>query len=180
MDIFKKTIYATSLIAALILATSIVALGTENSVGSGDDNWWTVYPDQSSGAGSEVNHPSWVLDALESKPVLIYVHKECDYCAPQQEAVENVSDEFKGDITYYEIDADSGDSRAEEALLAYDPNGGVSYVPMTIIVTLAQNSDGEVEPVWHSSEDITGDDWIKNYIEDAISYYDENSSDWNK
>jgi hypothetical protein len=180
MDLFKKTICMASLIAVFILATGFNASGATNSVGSGNDDWWTKYPEQSTGAGKEVSHPSWVLDALEKKPVLIYVHKECDYCVPQTEAVANVSDEFKDDITYYEINADGGDSRAEEALQAYDPNGDVSYVPMTIIVTLAPDSEGKVEPVWHSTEEVTGDDWIKNYVEDAISYYDENSSNWKK
>jgi thiol-disulfide isomerase/thioredoxin len=121
-----------------------------------------------------------VLDALKGKPVLIYVHKECDYCKPQTEAANKVAEEFKGKITYYEISGDGGDSRAEEALMAYDPNGGVTYVPMTIILTLAPGSDGEVGPVWHSSEEITGEDWIRTHIEDAISYYDENSSGWKK
>lgn len=170
-----------SLIVAFILAAGFNASGAAYSIGSGNDSWWTKYPDQSKGsAGMDVNHPSWVLDALEKKPVLIYVHKDCSYCAPQTAAVTNVSNEFKGDITYYEIKADGSDSRAEEALQAYDPNGGVSYVPMTIIVTLAPNSEGKVGPVWHSYEDLTGDEWIKNYVEDAISYYDENSSNWKK
>ncbi len=178
MDLFKKTICITSLIAFFVLVAGFSASGAENSVGSGDDNWWTKYPEQSEATGSEVNHPAWVLDALKKKPVLIYVHKDCSYCAPQTAALTNISGKFKADITYYEIKADGSDSRAEEALQAYDPNGGVSYVPMTIIVTLAPNSEGKIEPVWHSAEDLTGDDWIKNYVEDAISYYDENSSDW--
>jgi hypothetical protein len=176
MYAFKKGFFVASLMAALILMTGLDALGAENTVGSGSDEWWTVYPDQSSGAGGEVNHPSWVLDALENKPVMIYIHKDCSYCAPQTEAITKMANEYKGEITYFEIMGDGSDSRAEEALLAYDPNGGVSYVPMTIIVTLAQDSDGEVVPVWHSSEDITGEEWIKNYIEDAVSYHDDNSS----
>ncbi len=180
MNLFKKTIFMASLIAVFLLAAGFSASAASNSVGSGNDDWWTKYPEQSTGAGMDVTHPSWVLDALEKKPVLIYVHKDCSYCAPQTAAVTNVSDEFKGDITYYEIKADGSDSRAEEALQAYDPNGGVSYVPMTIIVTLAPNSEGKVEPVWHSTEEVTGDDLIKNYVEDAISYYDENSSNWKK
>lgn len=180
MDLFKKTICMASLIAFFVLTAGFSASAAVNSVGSGSDDWWTKYPKQSNASGTDVNHPAWVLDALENKPVLIYVHKDCSYCAPQTAAVTNVSNEFKGDITYYEIKADGSDSRAEEALLAYDPNGGVSYVPMTIIVTLAPNSEGKVVPVWHSNEDLTGDDWIKNYVEDAITYYDENSSNWKK
>ncbi len=61
---------------------------------------------------------------------------------------------------------------------AYDPNGGTMYVPLTVVLTLA--SDGEeVVPVWHSTDEVTGEDWIRNYVEDAISQHDENSADWN-
>jgi len=62
---------------------------------------------------------------------------------------------------------------------AYDPNGGTMYVPLTAVLTLGTNSDGEVVPVWHSTDQVTGDDWIKNYVEDAINQYDENSANWN-
>lgn len=168
-----------SLIAITLLASAIGAMGAEYSVGSGNDDWWTTYPDQSSGAGGDVNHPSWVLDALKSKPVVIYVHKSCDYCVPQTLAVQNITDEFNGQITFFEIGAEGTDSRSEEALQAYDPNGGKTYVPLTVVVTLAMNSEGEVEPVWHSTDEVTGDSWVKKYVEDAIAQYDENSSDWN-
>ena len=136
------------------------------------------YPDQSSGAGGDVNHPSWVLDALKSKPVLIYVHKSCSYCTPQTEAVQNISEEFNDKITIFEMSADN-DARSEEAMQAYDPNGGTMYVPLTAVLTLGTNSEGEVVPVWHSTDQVTGDGWIKNYVEDAISQYDENSANWN-
>jgi hypothetical protein len=176
MDIITKI---SSLIAIFLLASGINAMGAVSSVGSGNDDWWTAYPDQSPGAGGDVNHPSWVLDALKAKPVLIYVHKSCSYCAPQTLAIQNITEEFNGQITFFEIMGDGSDARSEEALQAYDPNGGVMYVPMTIIVTLAPNSEGEVVPVWHSTEDVTGDGWIKNYVEDAIVQYNENSADWN-
>jgi thiol-disulfide isomerase/thioredoxin len=180
MDILKKTVCLASLIAIIILATSFIALGAQYSVGSGNEDWWTTYPDQSTGKGGDVNHLDWVLDALKSKPVLIYVHKSCDYCKPQTEAVNKVAEELKGKITYYEINADEGDARAEEALRAYDPDGGVMYVPLTVIVTLAPNSEGRVEPVWHSTEEVTGESWIKNYVEAALGQYGENSASWNK
>jgi len=167
-----------SLIAIALLAFAISAMGAEYPVGSGNDDWWTAYPDQSTGAGGEVNHPSWVLDALKGKPVLIYVHKECDYCVPQTEAVQKIADQFKGKITFFEISAEGNDSRSEEALQAYDPNGGKTYVPLTVVLTLAQDSENEVLPVWHSTDEVTGDDWIRNYVEDAISRYNENSADW--
>jgi hypothetical protein len=173
-------IFAAPLITALILILSINASAAQYSVGSNDDDWWTAYPDQSSGAGMEVNHPDWVLDALKEKPVLIYVHKDCSYCKPQTEAVNNVVDDVKGEISFYNLGADGSDSRAEDTLAAYDPNGNVTYVPMTVIVTLAPNSAGEVVPVWHSTEDITGEGWIRDYIEDSISKYDENFANWNR
>ena len=127
----------------------------------------------------DVNHPSWILDALRSRPVLIYVHKSCDYCVPQTEAVQNITDEFGGSITFFEISAEGGDSRSEEAMQVYNPNGGTMYVPLTVVLTLAPNSEGEVMPVWHSTDEVTGDDWVKNYVEDALSQYDEFSADWN-
>jgi hypothetical protein len=178
MKQLKKMIILTSFIVGVLFIISSSSLGAQYDVGSGNNDWWTKYPDGHSGAGIEVNHPSWVLSALGSKPILIYVHKECDYCVPQTESVKNISDEFSGKITFYEINADGGDVRSEEALQAYDPNGGITYVPLTVIVTLAPNSEGKVEPVWHSTDQITGDDWIKNYVEDALDQYSENSGDW--
>ena len=168
-----------SLIAIILLASGINAMGAESSVGSGNDDWWTAYPDQSSGAGGDVNHPSWVLDALKAKPVLIYIHKSCSYCTPQTEAVQNITDEFKGQITFFEIGADGSDARSEEAMQVYDPNGGTMYVPLTVLLTLAPNSEGEVVPVWHSTDVVTGDGWVKKYVEDALNNYDENSANWN-
>jgi hypothetical protein len=179
MDIIKKTVCIASLIAIILLASGINAVGAEYSVGYGNDDWWTVYPDQSPGAGGDVNHPSWILDALRNKPVLIYVHKSCSTCLPQTQAVQNITDEFNGKITFFEIGADGGDARSEEVMQAYDPNGKTMYVPLTVVLTLAPNSEGEVVPVWHSTDEVTGDGWIKNYVGDALSQYNEFSADWN-
>jgi hypothetical protein len=52
-------------------------------------------------------------------------------------------------------------------------------VPLTVIVTLAYDSEGELVPAWHSTDAATGDDWISNYVKDAISQFAENSADWN-
>jgi hypothetical protein len=179
MYIITKTVCIASLITTILLASGFSAMGAEYSMGSGNDDWWTAYPDQSSGANGEVNHPSWVLDALKSKPVLIYVHKSCSYCTPQTEAVQNITDEFNGQITFFDIGAEGSDSRSEEALQIYDPNGGTMYVPLTVLVTLVPNSEGKVEPVWHSTDEVTGDGWVKNYVRDAISHYNDNSANWN-
>jgi len=180
MDIIKKTVCLASLFAIFILACSVNIMGAEYSVGPGNDSWWTTYPDQSSGQGGEVSHPEWVLDALESKPVVIYAHKGCSYCKPQTEAMAKIADEMGDEFTYFDLDADGSDARSEESLRAYDPNGGSMYVPLTVIVTLAPNAEGEVVPVWHSTDEVTGYSWIKKYIEDALLQHSEYSADWNK
>jgi hypothetical protein len=52
------------------------------------------------------------------------------------------------------------------------------YVPLTVVLTLATYK-GKVVPVWHSTDQVTGDNWIKNYVEDAISLHKANSANWN-
>lgn len=183
MEIFRKTRFVTLLIIAIFAMSAIgysSPSGAKYSVGSGDADWWTTYPSQSPSSGSEVSHPSWVLDALKNKTVVIYVHKGCSYCKPQTDAMAEIVKEYGTKFTYYDISAESNDKRAEQALQAYDPNGEVSYVPMTIIVTLAPDSKGKVVTVWHSTEEVTGKTWIEDYVKDAISYYDSNSASWKK
>lgn len=181
MGLFNKLWFTASLFTIAVLAICMIASSSsssEYSVGSGNDDWWTTYPSQSPGSGSEVNHPSWVLDALKSKPVVVYVHRGCSYCKPQTDAMAEIVKEYGSKFTYYDISAEGNDSRAEQALQAYDPTGGVTYVPMTIIVTLSPDSSGKVRPIWHSTEDVTGKAWIEDYVKDAISYYDSNSASW--
>jgi len=182
MRLLEKNRLSVLLITIGFLVTGVIGFSSASegkySVGSGNDNWWVTYPAQSTGSGIEVNHPQWVLDALGTKPVLVYVHKSCSYCKPQTDALAEVVKEDGDKFIYFDLSADGNDNRAEEALQAYDPTGGVTYVPMTVIVTLAPNSEGKIEPVWHSSEDVTGKEWIENYVGDAISYYNENRANW--
>jgi thiol-disulfide isomerase/thioredoxin len=169
-----------ALVAGVVLAAGLVASVTaaEYSVGFGSDDWWTSYPDQSPASGSDVNHPDWVLDALEDKPVLVYAHLGCSYCKPQTDAVNEIMDEYGDDIEFYDISADGSDERSQEALAAYDPNGGTSLVPLTVILTLVPGEDGGAEVAWHSTEEVTGKGWIAEYVEDAIDYHKENVGDW--
>jgi len=147
-------------------------------IGSGSDDWWTIPPYQSSDSAPEIQHPAWVLETLKDKPVLIYVHKGCSYCKPQNEAMAEIAQEYGDRIAIYDIAGDGTDFKAEESFMAYDPNGGANYVPLTAIVTLAPGPDGDVQVVWHSSEDVTGKDWIRNYVEDALYYHEQNSASW--
>lgn len=169
-----------ALVAGFVLATGLVAAvsATEYSVGSGPDDWWISYPDQSPASGTDVNHPDWVLDFLEDKPVLIYAHRECSYCRPQTDAINEIVNEYGDDIKYYEILGDGSDDRSEDVFEAYDPNGGTSLVPLTVILTLVPGDDGGVDVAWHSTEGVTGKEWIGVYVEDAISYHEENVDNW--
>ncbi len=182
MGLLGKNSFVFLLIIIGFLSTGIVGFSSaaegKYSIGSGNDDWWVTYPPQSPSSGNEVSHPQWVLDALASKPVVVYVHKGCGYCKPQTEALTEIVKEEGSKFTYFDLAADGSDSRSEDAGRVYDPNGGVTYVPMTVIITLAPNSEGKVEPVWHSSEDVTGKEWIKNYIDDAVSYHNQNRANW--
>lgn len=167
-------------VASSILAFSALCASEDHKqVGSGEDDWWTSYPEQSPSSGSEVNHSSWVLDALKEKPVVIYVHKDCTTCKPQTEALAQIVKEYGDKFTYYDLSGNnSNDIALAQDSTVYDPNGGVTYVPLTVILTLAPDSDGMVKVVWHSTEEVTGKDWIKEYVDDAIYYHEQNSGSW--
>lgn len=174
-------ILATGTLGLISSGQSEMSLSSVQSTGPGADDWWIDYPDQHPDPGSEVDHPEWVLDTLEDGPVLILDHStNCIPCIDQEDDAESVLEDLGDDkISYFNIISDGSDIRAYELLDVYDPDGGVSYIPITIVVTLVQNSDGDVVVGWHSVVGATGEEWIRSYAEDAISYYQENSDDWN-
>lgn len=116
-----------------------------------------------------------MLDALKEKPIVIFVHMDCTTCKPQSEALAEVVEELGKNFTYYDFAGDGSEAMANDAVV-YDPNGGVAYVPLTVMLTLVPDSDGKVQVAWHSTENATGKDWIKGYVEDAIYYYNQNSN----
>jgi hypothetical protein len=152
----------------------------EHSVGSGPDDWWTVYPDQHPEAGSEVDHPQWVLTELEEKPVLILDHsvEKCKACIEQEGYVDAVLEKYGDDVTYKNL-ISIEDPRADELFEIYDPNGGKPYIPLTVILTLVEDSDGNVVVGWHSMEDPDGgEEMVRSYVVDAIEYHEENVGEW--
>ncbi len=183
--ISKMARASVKLILLIVMASSILTFSAlcasedHKQVGSGEDDWWTSYPAQSPTAGSEVNHSSWVLDALKEKPVVVYVHKDCTTCKPQTEALAQIVKEYGDKFTYYDLVGNNSTeiAMAQDAVV-YDPNGGVTYVPLTVILTLAPGSNGTVQVVWHSTEEVTGKDWIKEYVEDAIYFHEQNIGSW--
>ncbi|NYT02473.1 MAG: thioredoxin family protein [Methanosarcinales archaeon] len=178
MLFYSKIMRLSMIVALFALAAGMAsAEGEGHSVGVGEDDWWLGYPDQHPNAGEDVRHPQWVLEALQSGPVMIYGHGDCEYCAPQTEAVGRLMEQSGDEVEYFNIPSDGSDSR-KDYFSVYDPDGGATYVPLTVFVTLVQDSEGEVQVAWHSSEDITGEEWLSSYLEDAIALYQENVADW--
>lgn len=186
LDRFKISL---TLLIASLLAVSLLGIAQaedesdspENSLGSDDSDWWTVYPDKNVNSGSDVDHPDWVLEALEEKPLLILIHQ--NNCVPCKTHVPRINDAvqiYKDDIMFYSVLAEGeGFKKAKEILDIYNPSGGKKqFVPTTIFLTLIENEDGEVEVGWHSEIDIMSDDDINSYVEDSIYYHEENAADW--
>jgi hypothetical protein len=181
--LIKDKCLTTLVVGIIVLAAGLVGAvsATEYSVGSGPDDWWTVYPDQHPNAGSEVDHPQWILDELEEKPVLILDHStgKCKACIDQESYVDAVLEDYGDDVTYENLISGGSDTRADELFDIYDPNGGKPYIPLTVILTLVEDSDGNVVVGWHSMEDPAGgEEMVRSYIEDAIDYHEENVGDW--
>jgi len=186
LDWFKNSL---SLLIAFSLALSLICTivvaedqdyRPEHYLGSDDSDWWTTYPDKNVNAGSAVDHPDWVLEALKDKPLLILIHQ--NNCAPCKNHVPRINkavQTYKDEIQYYDILAEgSGYLKALQILDVYNPTGNRKYVPTTIFLTLIENEDGEVEVGWHSEIDIMSDDDINSYVEDSIYYHEKNGANW--
>ena len=174
------------LVIGVILAIGVLGLvastesDSEYSVGPRDDDWWISYPDQHADAGAEVDHPQWVLDALEDKPALILEHtRNCKACTKQESDIDRVLEDLGSNVTYCDILVGVGDERASGLDDVYNPDGGIAYAPLTIVLTLVRDDDGNVVVGWHSIKKASGESWIRSYLEDAIGYHEENSGDWN-
>ena len=167
------------IVLAAGLASTVSA--AEHTVGSESDDWWIVYPDQHPEAGSEVDHPEWLLNELEETPVLILDHSDetCQDCIDQEGYINAVLEEYRDNVAYENLIGGIGDDRADELFNVYDPNGGINYVPLTIILTLVRDSDENVVVGWHSVEGADGgEELVRSYVEDAIDYHEENVGDW--
>ncbi len=177
-----------ALTLTFILATSILGPvtsaegGVEHPTGPGPDEWWIAYPDQHSKAGSAVDHPSWALDALKDKPVMMLIHKiNCPACVRQEADIKKVLGELGDEVTYEDLLTDNGGEEIWEGLYTYDPNGGVmTYVPVTVFLTLVPGSEGNAEVAWHSAVGWSGERWVRSYLNDAIALHDENSAKWDR
>ena len=185
--IMANSILAIAAVMISALATGAVAADDWESYepfysqGSGNDDWWIKYPDQSALADTSVEHPSWVLEALKDSPVLILDHiTYCKDCPVQKARIEEALDGYSEDVAYFDLLAEGDDMRAFEALQAYSPTGGESYVPTTVFITLLKGPDGKVSVAWHSEEGVMSEDDNSAYLTDAIYYHRTNAKQWNQ
>lgn len=146
--------------------------------GSGEDDWWIVYPDGHPNWGTYPDHPDWVMERLGRGPILILDHSDnCIPCIKQREDVDSIMVYFRDDIQ--SIDLLTGeDERADEAFGVYDPNGPPNYIPLTVLITLVRDVDGGVKIGWHAVEGATGEEWLSEHVKDAIFYHRENIDEW--
>jgi len=180
---FIKVDRLATMVVGIVLAAGLVGAvsAAEHPVGSGPDDWWTVYPGQHPEAGSDLDHPQWILNELDDEPVLILDHSsgKCEACIDQEGYVYTVLEEYGDDVMYEDLINGVGDDRADELFNIYDPNGGKSTVPLTVILTLVEDSEGNVVVGWHSMEDAAGgEEMVRSYVEDAIDYHEENIGEW--
>jgi hypothetical protein len=190
--IMANSIVAIAAILISALAISALTMGTAPAVdwesykpfyspGSENDDWWIKYPDQSALADTSVKHPSWILEALKDKPVLILDHiTYCKDCPVQKARIEEALDGYSEDVAFFDLLAEGDDMRAFEALQAYSPTGGESYVPTTVFITLLKGPDGKVSVAWHSEEGIMSEEENSAYLTDAIYYHRINAPQWNQ
>lgn len=148
-------------------------------LGAGQEDWWIDNPEIHPVSGSSVDHLRWVLDSLENKPVVIFAHSDdCAPCIQQQKDIEPIIDEYGAEVAYYDLLTDGTEPKAFEAYEAYDPNGDPPYIPLTAMVTLVEDNNGDVRITWHSTEGATGGEWIRDYMKDAIYYHENNIQGW--
>lgn len=181
----------TTLLVAVILASGVLGFaasaesGMNYPVGSGDDDWWIAYPDQHPNAGTEVNHPEWILDAVKDEPIILLIHMtNCPACEIQEENINTVLDDMDDDIGYHEMLTENYDD-IYDLLDIYDPSGRpITHsryeVPATVFFTLVPDAEGNVHVGWYSYTNYRSEDHIRAYAEDAIDYYQENSDNWDE
>jgi hypothetical protein len=181
------------LVATLLVATFLTAYTAGSladdlqgykpvySLGSGKDDWWIKYPDQSPNASAPVNHLPWVIDALKQNPVIIFVYRtDCKACEVQENDLSKLLATYGDDVKYYDMVADVPNEKILSVINVYYPNSGVPTVPTTAIFTLVKDTDGKVAVGWHSTGDAIGEDELTSYVKDAIYYYRQNAAYWNK
>lgn len=143
------------------------------SIGSGSGDFWTTYPATHPSSGLPVNHPDWVVAALAQGAVLILDHSEGCYPCVQQMDICQSAYASNPELQYFDVLSGTDEPEASEAFAAYDPDDGMHYVPLTILVTRALDGSGGEVIAWHSWEGVVDLITLTSWIDDARSHYDE-------
>jgi len=149
--------------------TTAGAVSTDRrDIGSGANDFWTVYPAAHVSAGTVVNHPQWVRTAVQTKPLFILTHSEgCAPCDTMVGIYNNVKPNYGSQIAFYELISGTNEPQATETFTAYDPNDSQHYVPLPIIIS--KGPGGEI--IWHSWEGVVYQEDLISWFDDALSYY---------
>ena len=148
---------------------------TRRTVGFGSENFWVAYPTSHPLSGGSVNHPSWVETALDSKIVLILDHSVgCAPCVQMTAICEAVAPGYSSKMAYFDLTSGTNEPQASDVFAAYDPTGGVNYVPLTVIVTMVKDLSGNVAIGWHSWEGVVDQATLESWISNALFYFEEN------
>ena len=142
---------------------------TVHRLGSGPEDFWTVYPADHVSAGESVPFPSWVQDESSSRVLLVLTHSEgCAPCVQQQADIKAIMGDpaFQTAVNYIDLLSGGTDSRAQDCFDILDPEGKQNYIPLTTIV--AKDPSGKY--VWHSWEGVTGKANLEGWLRDAIYY----------
>ncbi len=140
---------------------------------SGDfEDWWTEYPNDHAKAGQSVGHPSWILDALKEKDMvlLFFWQVGCGPCVLQWEDMvdEDLVSGTEEDgklvkyteiVNFYSLDINEKDIY-KSALHTYDPQGSSYGTPTTtFLVTLHDDEIG-----WYSYKGQMDADTVENIL----------------
>lgn len=161
----------------VVFLLAFAACGARGDGGAGQvpEGWWIGYPDHHSRAGSPVDHPSWALEPLEEKPVIVFIHKiGCPSCIRQEAGINKALADLGDEVAYVDILADDQHQRAWAGLVIYDPAGSPGLVPLTAILTLVPGQEG-TQVVWQSAIGYLGEGWVRHRLNEAIRLHSENS-----
>jgi len=145
---------------------------SNRTIGSGNTNFWTTYPATHPNAGASFAHPSWVLQALQDGPVLIFAHTiGCAACAQQIPICQAVNASYAGQISYFDLLEGENNERLVQTADVYDPTGEVHYVPLIVIASQMKDASNNTVIVWHSWEGVVSQSALTSWLDDAIDHF---------
>ncbi len=129
-----------------------------HGIGTGSQQFWTL----------DIQHPSWVIETLQDRPIMILTHSEgCAPCVTQTDICESIYPRYADDLAYYDLLSGTDEPEASQTFEAYDPNGPPNYIPLTTVLTVGP--DGTI--IWHSWEGVVDANTLNIWIEDALDYH---------